>query len=61
MMKDGWRRERQSRMFVAGSPVFIMKGGLRIMEGGLRNTPLPYMRMLGAVVKCELRDAAHVF
>ena len=60
-IQTGRWREQQSRMFAAGSPVFIMKGGIRIMKGGLRNNPLPYMRMLGAVVSCELRGAAHVF
>ena len=53
-MKDGRWREQQSRMFAAGSPVFII-------EGDLRNTSLPYKSMLGAVVNCELRDTAHVF
>ena len=53
-IKTGRWREQQSRLFAAGSPVFII-------EGDLRNTSLPYKSMLGAVVNCELRDTARVF
>ena len=53
-IKTGRWREQQSRMFAAGSPIFII-------EGDLRNTSLPYKSMLGAVVNCELRGSAHVF
>ena len=53
-IKTGRWREQQSRLFAAGSPIFII-------EGDLRNTPLPYKSMLGAVVNCELRDTARVF
>ena len=53
-IKTGRWREQQSRMFAAGSPIFII-------EGDLRNASLPYKSMLGAVVNCELRDTAHVF
>ena len=53
-IKTGRWREQQSRMFAAGSPIFII-------EGDLRNTSLPYKSMLGALVNCELRDTAHVF
>ena len=53
-IKIGRWREQQSRLFAAGSPVFII-------EGDLRTTTLPYKSLLGAVVNCELRDTAHVF
>ena len=53
-IKTGRWREQQSRMFAAGSPIFII-------EGDLRNTSLPYKSMLGAVVNCELLNTAHVF
>ena len=53
-IKNGRWREQQSRLFVAGTPVFII-------EGDLRTTTLPYKSMLGAVVNCELRNSAHVF
>ena len=53
-IQTGRWREQQSRMFAAGSPVFII-------EGDLRNTSLPYKSMLGAVVNCELRGTTRVF